>query len=59
MTQKLFTTDEIILDAVKEKHSFESHKKDITYAHHHKRLISNQRLQQQNLNTSIYDFQNP
>ena len=37
MKEKIYTTDEIILIAVKEKHSFESHKSDISYAGHHKK----------------------
>lgn len=37
MVQKAFTTDEIILIAIKEKKKFESHKKDISYAGHNKR----------------------
>jgi len=32
---KLFSTDEIVLLAIREKHSFESHKADISYAGHH------------------------
>ena len=38
MKQKIQTTDEIILQAIKEKHSFESHKDDISYASHHKKV---------------------
>ena len=37
MEQKIFSTDEIVLLAIKEKHSFESHKNDIPYADHHKK----------------------
>lgn len=33
----LWSTDEIILMAIKEKHSYESHPKDISYAGHHER----------------------
>jgi hypothetical protein len=35
--QKLYSTDDIILFAIREKHSFESHKSDIIYADHHKK----------------------
>jgi len=35
---KLFSTDDIILLAIREKHSFESHKGDISYAGHHTKL---------------------
>lgn len=37
MEQKIYTTDEIILQAVKEKYDFETHKDDISYASHHKK----------------------
>ena len=37
MKSKLYSTDEILLIAIKEKHSFESHKKDISYAGHHEK----------------------
>ena len=32
---KLWSTDDIVLLAIREKHSFESHKDDISYAGHH------------------------
>jgi hypothetical protein len=33
-----YSTDDIIRQAIKEKHSFESHKNDICYACHHKKV---------------------
>lgn len=38
MKQKLYTTDEIILMSIKEKHNFETHKDDISYACHHMKV---------------------
>jgi len=35
MKIKLYSADDIVLQTIKEKHSFESHKDDISYAGHH------------------------
>lgn len=37
MKQEILTTDEIILRAIREKHSFQRHEQDISYACHHRK----------------------